>query len=85
LNSRHLTGHVVDLVALDGEGQLAQWEDYFRVAAAVQSAAHELEVPVCWAAAGTRSCNCAPRRQRLDYAAGQKPFLDGPQFEGLAA
>jgi hypothetical protein len=47
MNSRHLTGHAVDLVALDGEVSW-QWKDYFRVAAAMQAAAHALEVPVCW-------------------------------------
>ena len=43
MNSQHLTLHAVDLVALDGEVSW-QWEDYFRVAAAMQAAAHELEV-----------------------------------------
>ena len=37
------TLYAVDLVALDGEVSW-QWEDYFRVAAAMQAAAHELEV-----------------------------------------
>jgi hypothetical protein len=45
MDSRHLTGHAVDLVALDGEVSWP-WEDYFRVAAAMQAAAHELDVPV---------------------------------------
>jgi hypothetical protein len=35
-------------VALDGGEVSWQLEDYFRVAAAMQAAAHELEVPVCW-------------------------------------
>ena len=42
-NSQHLTLHAVDLVALDGEVSW-QWEDYFRLAAAMQAATHELEV-----------------------------------------
>ena len=37
------TLYAVDLVALDGEVSW-QWEDHFRVAAAMQAAAHELEV-----------------------------------------
>jgi hypothetical protein len=41
-NSQHLTLHAVDLVALDGEVSW-QWEGYFRVAAAMQAATHELE------------------------------------------
>ena len=48
MHSRHLSGHAVDLVALDGGEVSWQWEDYFRVAAAIQAAPHELEVPVCW-------------------------------------
>jgi peptidoglycan L-alanyl-D-glutamate endopeptidase CwlK len=43
LYSRHLTGHAVDLVALDGEISW-QWEDHFRVAAAMQ--ASSLVVPL---------------------------------------
>jgi hypothetical protein len=38
----------VDLVALDGGEVGWQWEGYFRVAAAMQAGAHELELPVCW-------------------------------------
>src|SRR4029450_11682116 len=37
--SRYLTGQPVDLLSLDGEVSW-QWEDYFRVAAAMQAAAH---------------------------------------------
>jgi hypothetical protein len=47
MNSRHLTGHAVDLVALDGEISW-QWEDYFRVPATMQAAAREFGVPVRW-------------------------------------
>ena len=54
MNSRHLTGHAVHQVALDAEVGW-QREDYFRVAAATQAAAHELEVPVCWGAAARDS------------------------------
>jgi peptidoglycan LD-endopeptidase CwlK len=31
MNSLHLTGHAVDLVALDGGEAGWQWEDYFRI------------------------------------------------------
>jgi hypothetical protein len=52
MNSRHLTGHAVDLVALDRGRVSWQWEDYYEVAAAMQAAAHELGVPVRWGGGG---------------------------------
>jgi peptidoglycan LD-endopeptidase CwlK len=47
MNSRTLTGHAVDLVALDGGEVSWQWENYFRVAA-MQAAAREFGAPVRW-------------------------------------
>jgi hypothetical protein len=38
---RHLIGHAVDLVALNGGEISWQWEDYFRVTAAMKAAARE--------------------------------------------
>jgi hypothetical protein len=83
MNSRHLTGHAVDLVALDGGEVSWQWEDYFRVAAAMQAAPHELEVPVCWGGCWDSLLAIAsPEDSVADYVAacratGQKPFLGG--------
>jgi hypothetical protein len=70
MNSRHLTGHALDLVALDGGEVGWQWPDDFRVAAATQAAAHELGVPVCWG--GCRELLLAiasPRTGFADYVA----------------
>ena len=48
LNSRHLTGHAVDLGALVG-GRIAwDWPLYARIAAAMKQAAEELAVPIVW-------------------------------------
>ncbi|PPE71480.1 M15 family metallopeptidase [Caldimonas thermodepolymerans] len=48
MNSRHLTGHAVDLAAVvDGEVRW-DWPLYHKLAAAMQKAANELEVPIVW-------------------------------------
>lgn len=68
MNSRHLTGHAVDLVALtdyDGDGKMEvrwDWPLYYRLADAMLSAAAELEVPVVW-------------------GGSWRTFPDGPHFE----
>lgn len=54
MNSRHLTGHAVDLVPLadvDGDGDTEiswRWHDYFRLAPVVKAAAVELGVSLEW-------------------------------------
>ena len=48
LRSRHLTGHAVDVVALvDGQVRW-DWPLYGRIAAAFNSAALELKIPIIW-------------------------------------
>ena len=48
LNSRHLTGHAVDLMAtVDGAGRW-DWGLYPTLAAVVQQAASDLGVPIVW-------------------------------------
>ena len=47
-NSRHITGHAVDVAALV-EGQVRwDWPLYGRIAAAFRQAAKELRVPLTW-------------------------------------
>lgn len=50
LNSRHLTGHAVDIVPRDpATGKLVfDWPLYHRLAPAVKAAAQELSVPIVW-------------------------------------
>jgi peptidoglycan LD-endopeptidase CwlK len=48
MNSRHLTGHAVDLGAFVGGEVRWDWPLYHRIAAAVKAAAAELEVPIEW-------------------------------------
>ena len=54
LNSRHLTGHAVDVAALV-EGQVRwDWPLYGRIAEAFKAAARELRVPLTWGGDWTR-------------------------------
>ena len=54
LNSRHLTGHAVDVAALI-EGQVRWvWPLYGRIAEAFKTAARDLGVPLTWGGDWTR-------------------------------
>lgn len=48
LNSRHLTGHAVDLIALVGGDVRWDWPLYHKIAAAMKQAAKELNIPLEW-------------------------------------
>ena len=47
-NSRHLTGHAVDLVAMIGLKVRWDWPLYHKLADAMKQAAKELNVPIEW-------------------------------------
>ena len=48
LNSRHLTGHAVDLGAWVGNQVRWDWPLYHKIAAAMKQAAKELDVKIEW-------------------------------------
>lgn len=48
MNSRHLTGHAVDVVALVGGQVRWDWPLYPRIASAIKQAALELHTPIVW-------------------------------------
>ena len=49
MNSRHLTGHAVDLFALDEDGKVTwDWKYYHPLAAAVKQAAEDVGVSIEW-------------------------------------
>ncbi len=49
MNSRHLTGHAVDIAPLDAAGTISwDWPLYYRLAPAVKQAAADLGIPVEW-------------------------------------
>ena len=89
LNSRHLTGHAVDVVPLDDAGNVSwAWGLYFPLADAFRAAAIAEGVPVIWGGAwgqemaqyATAKAGQAAYVARVKEA-GRKPFLDGPHFE----
>lgn len=48
MNSRHLTGHAVDLGAYVGGRVSWDWPLYYRIAEAMKKAAAEFDVPIVW-------------------------------------
>lgn len=48
MNSRHLTGHAVDLAAMVGSEVRWDWPLYYKIADAMKLAAGELNVPLTW-------------------------------------
>ncbi len=48
MNSRHLTGHAVDVVAYIGSQVSWEWPLYEKIAAAFRQASRELNIPVEW-------------------------------------
>lgn len=48
MNSRHLTGHAVDLVAYIGSEVRWDWPLYHKIADAMKRAANALNVPIVW-------------------------------------
>ena len=48
LNSRHLTGHAVDLCALINDSVRWDWPLYFKIADAMKQAASQLKISIEW-------------------------------------
>ncbi|QAX81281.1 M15 family peptidase [Yersinia hibernica] len=48
LNSRHLSGHAIDIVAYVDEKISWEWQYYEQLANTVKSAAKELKIPIEW-------------------------------------
>ena len=89
LDSRHLSGHAVDLVPYIN-GKL-RWEPVplYRIADAVRMAAAEFNVPLRWGGAWDIAFTTStepPEELVSDYIArrrdaGKKAFIDAPHFE----
>ncbi|WP_323842212.1 MULTISPECIES: M15 family metallopeptidase [unclassified Moraxella] len=83
MNSRHITGHAVDIVPVkDG---VISWriDDYYPLAEAMATAADELGVRVRWGGAWSIINNSKnhPSDWIKAYRAGGGKFIDGPHFE----
>jgi peptidoglycan L-alanyl-D-glutamate endopeptidase CwlK len=94
LNSRHLTGHAVDLAPLFGTDVSWDWKHFYPMADAIAYAARAEGVPLIWGGAWGRLVQDWPQgsaKAAQDAyvaerrAAGRMPFLDGPHFELPAA
>jgi len=48
LNSRHITGHAVDVAALIGGSVRWDWPLYDKIAKAFKQSAKELNIPIVW-------------------------------------
>ena len=89
MDSRHITGHAVDLGAWIGGQVRFDWPLYYRIASAMQRAARELNIPIVWGGVWDRRLNDLPDdmdaavaayvRRRKD--ANRSAFIDGPHFE----
>lgn len=89
LDSRHLTGHAVDVVPLDNTGQVSwAWTLFFPLADAFRAASIAEGVPIVWGGAwgqlmgdyANAKAGQAAYVARMKEA-GRRPFLDGPHFE----
>jgi len=91
MNSRHITGHAVDLVPYINGRLRWEWEPIYGIAEAVRQAADELNVHIrwggCWKIFTSGEYASTPVRQLVeDYVArrraqGRSAFIDGPHYE----
>ena len=89
LNSRHISGHAVDLVPFINGKPRWEWTPIYRIADAVRLAAKELSIPLRWGGAwdiAFTDTEDAPHDLAVDYtnrrrAMGKSAFLDGPHYE----
>lgn len=89
LNSRHITGHAVDVAPLDDAGNVSwAWTLFFPLADAFRAASIVEGVPVVWGGAWGQLMGdyANAKAGQAAYVArmkeqGRKPFLDGPHFE----
>ncbi|ALQ50431.1 M15 family metallopeptidase [Nitrosomonas ureae] len=89
MDSRHLTGHAVDLVPYINGKLRWEWVPIYRIADAVRIAAIELGTPIRWGGAWDITFTenpDSPEDMVIDYVArrkkaGKEAFIDGPHFE----
>jgi peptidoglycan L-alanyl-D-glutamate endopeptidase CwlK len=88
MNSRHLTGHAVDLAAIVAGEPSWKFELYYELAEAMRSAAKNLHIPLEWGGAWCRiDDNAVPTQTLVARYVDQchenrkKPFLDACHFQ----
>lgn len=73
MNSRHLTGHAVDVAAYIGRGVRWDWGLYARIAAAFRQASQELGIPIVWGGSWrTLKDGCHFELRRKEYPAERR-------------
>lgn len=78
MNSKHLTGHAVDLAAVIKGEVTWDWAHYHRIAAAMKKAAEELGIEIVWGGAWTKLSGMSMTNGRFKLSS---TFPDGPHFE----
>ncbi|WP_418320001.1 M15 family metallopeptidase [Piscinibacter sakaiensis] len=89
LDSRHITGHAVDLVPYINGKLRWEWPPIYRIADAVRMAARENGTPLRWGGAWDvdfTDSTSSPEDLVSGYVgrrrkAGLRAFIDGPHFE----
>lgn len=89
MDSRHISGHAVDLVPYINGKLRWEWDPIYKIADAVRIAAKELNIPIRWGGAWDVTLtneSDSPEDLVVDYVAsrkkaGKKAFIDGPHFE----
>jgi peptidoglycan L-alanyl-D-glutamate endopeptidase CwlK len=89
MDSRHITGHAVDLVPYINGKLRWEWGPIYMIADAVRTVAKSLGIPIRWGGAWDillTDTSGPTEYVVVDYAArrkaaGKKAFLDGPHFE----
>ncbi len=78
MDSRHITGHAVDLAAWVGGQVRWDWPLYFKIAEAMRTASVELGTPIRWGGTwGSLTALQGPITQSVLHT----QFADGPHFE----
>lgn len=89
MNSRHLTGHAIDLAPVIGGRVSWDWPPFFKIAQAMRSAAIAEKVQIRWGGCWDVRLNAmkgSPEGESAGYvqrrrAQKRTAFLDGPHFE----
>ena len=89
MDSRHITGHAVDLLCRVGDEVRWDWQLYYMLADHMALAAKQLGVRIrwggCWDKEVYRWTQTAEEESSgyvsRKKAAGERPFMDGPHFE----
>lgn len=89
MNSRHLTGHAVDLVAMVGIQKRWDWPLYYDIARAMQTTANDLKIKLRWGGVWDKLLNeyKDPELEVFHYVTREKlrmkksVYIDGPHFE----